>query len=237
MFSNDDVKLERGKPPSTNCRYCTGLRGSARRTGLFLTTPLGVFALAVSMFLAGGYVATEVGVPGTALSETRAALDASAGELDRVKGELAVSEIQMERMRRVHEFSTRHDVPADLATTIFDVALAEGVEPTLAFRLVETESSFRKHAVSEAGAVGYAQIKPTTAAWLQPGITYDQLFETETNLRLGFRYLSFLLDRYDQDQRLALLAYNRGPTRVGSLLAMGRDPANGYAKRILADLP
>lgn len=237
MFSNDDVKLERGKPPSRNCRYCTGVRGTARRTGRFLTSPPGVVALAVSMFVAGGYVSAEVGVPGTALSEARFALDARTAELDRLKGELAVSEIKMERMDQVHDFSSRHDVPADLAATIYDVALGEGVEPSLAFRLVDTESSFRKHAVSEAGAVGYTQIKPATAAWLQPGITYEQLFETETNLRLGFRYFSFLLDQYDQDQRLALLAYNRGPTRVGSLLAMGRDPANGYAKRILADLP
>jgi soluble lytic murein transglycosylase-like protein len=42
-----------------------------------------------------------------------------------------------------------------------------------------------------------------------------------------------MLDEHDQDMRMALLAYNRGPARVGRLVAMGRDPSNGYASRIL----
>ena len=112
-----------------------------------------------------------------------------------------------------------------------------GLDPEIAFRMVEIESSFRRHAVSSAGAVGYTQIKPSTARWLNPNITREKLFDTRTNLRLGFRYLSELLNRYDGDVRLALLAYNRGPTRVGSDLAMGRDPGNGYARSIMAGRP
>lgn len=154
-------------------------------------------------------------------------------EAERLAGELALQRLTMYRLQSVHEFSTLYRIPAGLAASIYDVALGEGLEPEVAFRLVQVESSFRRLAVSEAGAVGYTQIKPSTAFWLDPSLSQEQLFETETNLRLGFRYLSLLIEENDQDMRLALLAYNRGPARVGELIAMGQDPANGYASRIL----
>jgi soluble lytic murein transglycosylase-like protein len=160
-------------------------------------------------------------------------LEAQETEAQRLAGELALERLTSYRLQAVHDYSTKHRIPAGLAASIYDVSLAEGLDPELAFRLVEAESAFRRLAVSSAGAVGYTQIKPSTAYWLDPPITPDQLFETETNLRLGFRYLGMLLEEHGQDTRLALLAYNRGPGRVGELIAMGRDPANGYASRIL----
>lgn len=210
------------------------MRGGVRRLGRRVASPVGTMAVAVMTFLAGAWTAGEIPLPGSELREARSELEQRSDELRSLKGELALREIQRERLQRIQTFSTRHDVPAGLAASVHDVALAEGVRPELAFRLIETESSFRRDAVSEAGAVGYTQVKPSTAVWLQPGLTYEELFETETNLRLGFRYLA-LLDRQYEDERLALLAYNRGPTRVGDLLAMGRDPSNGYASRILAE--
>lgn len=245
MFSNERTlqvdrdgggcRFCRGKPPEASCRNCRGLRGGVRRLGRRLTTPLGTTAVAVATFLAGAWAAGEAPLPGSPLQEARSELEERTEKIDRLEGELALREIQRERLRRIQELSSRHEVPAGLATKIHDIALAEGVRPELAFRLVATESSFRRNAVSEAGAVGYTQIKPSTAAWLEPGLSYEELFETETNLRLGFRYLSYLMEHYGDD-RLALLAYNRGPTRVGAILATGRDPGNGYARKILTQL-
>jgi len=222
-----------GNPPSTNS---TGLRGSARSLGRRLTSPVGTTGLAVLAFVAGSWVGQETGYLGGEMEGLRADLDARTEELREVEGDLSIREIEMDRLERVQGFSSRFDIPADLAASVYDIALAEGLRPELAFRMVETESSFRRHAVSEMGAVGYTQIKPSTAHWLRPGVSYQELFDTETNLRLGFRYFSQLLDRYEGDEKLALLAYNRGPTRVGALLAMGEDPANGYARRILTAL-
>src|SRR3989454_5583892 len=39
-------------------------------------------------------------------------------------------------------YSTHYDIAADLSAAIYDIALAEGVDPALAFRLVKTESNF-----------------------------------------------------------------------------------------------
>jgi soluble lytic murein transglycosylase-like protein len=61
----------------------------------------------------------------------------------------------------------------------------------------------------------------------------SQLFQPETNLRVGFRYLRYLIDKYEGDTELALLAYNRGPGTVDRILDRGGDPDNGYATKVL----
>jgi soluble lytic murein transglycosylase-like protein len=145
----------------------------------------------------------------------------------------ALLEARLETLDEVVAYSARYRIPADLAQAIFDIALAEDLEPELAFRLVQTESSFRRRAVSEAGAIGYTQILPSTARWLEPGVRDRDLFQRDTNLRLGFRYLRMLLEENGGEMRLALLAYNRGPGTVRAIVARGGDPANGYAARIM----
>lgn len=127
----------------------------------------------------------------------------------------------------------RYGIAYDLASDIRHHARAEGIDPDLAFRLVRVESEFKETAVSSAGALGLTQLMPATAASLQPGITREQIFDRDTNLRLGFRYLRALLRAYDGDIDDALHAYNRGPGRVDRIKAQGLDPANGYARKVL----
>src|SRR5207247_1895238 len=86
--------------------------------------------------------------------------------------------------------------------------------------------------VSTVGAVGLTQVLPSTARLYEPGLTTQQLYDRDTNLRIGFRYLRDLLDRYPANMSLALLAYNRGPAKVEQLLGAGRDPANGYEAEV-----
>jgi len=142
---------------------------------------------------------------------------------------------QIEKLTRVQANSSMYGIPADLAERIEDIAMAEGIPPKLAFGLVATESEFNRHAVSPVGAVGYTQLMPSTARFFRPELERDALFDRDTNLRLGFRFLKTLIDKYDGNVKLALLAYNRGPDRVDSLLRNGDDPDNGYARLVLRD--
>jgi soluble lytic murein transglycosylase-like protein len=153
--------------------------------------------------------------------------------LEATRGEHAVARLQLERANAIIDYSTHYNIAADLAAAIYDVALSEGVDPGLAFRLVRTESGFNVNAKSKAGALGFTQVLPSTARLYEPGLTNKQLFDRSTNLRLGFRYLRDLLERYDGNLRLALLAYNRGPGKVQELLDAGRDPQNGYSTAVL----
>jgi len=160
-------------------------------------------------------------------------LRALSQSLEATRGELAVARLQLERANAIIDYSTHYNIAADLAAAIYDVALSEGVDPGLAFRLVKIESGFTLKAKSKAGAIGYTQVLPSTARLYEPGLTTKQLYDRSTNLRLGFRYLRYLLERYDGSLRLALLAYNRGPGRVQELLDAGRDPQNGYSTAVL----
>jgi soluble lytic murein transglycosylase-like protein len=122
-----------------------------------------------------------------------------------------------------------YNVTPQLAGQIAEAAAEYDIAVDVAFGLVRAESSFRNAATSPVGAVGLTQLMPRTAAWMEPGITRAQLRDPETNLRVGFKYLRYLLDKYEGDENLALLAYNRGPGTVDNAIKRGRNPDNGYA--------
>ncbi len=122
-----------------------------------------------------------------------------------------------------------YSVTPQLARQIGEAAEAFAIDPEVAFGLVKAESSFRNAATSSVGAVGLTQLMPRTASWIEPGVTRGQLRDPETNLRVGFKYLRYLMDKYEGNENLALLAYNRGPGTVDKALKRGRNPDNGYA--------
>jgi soluble lytic murein transglycosylase-like protein len=116
-----------------------------------------------------------------------------------------------------------------LAETIYDIAIENDVDPDVAFGLIRAESSFKNSSTSPVGAVGLMQLMPRTAAWLQPGVTTRELRDPQVNVRIGMKYLSQLMNKYNGDTKLALLAYNRGPGTVDRALKSGKNPDNGYA--------
>jgi soluble lytic murein transglycosylase-like protein len=154
-------------------------------------------------------------------------------EVDAARGEASLAKVQLDRANAIIANSTKYQIPADLAADIYDIALSEGIDPALGFQLVKIESDFKSTAKSNMGALGYTQVQLATARFYQPGVTAKQLMERETNLRVGFRFLKDLLNKFDRDTHLALLAYNRGPARVSEILAQGGNPANGYSDAVL----
>jgi soluble lytic murein transglycosylase-like protein len=138
--------------------------------------------------------------------------------------------IERESQRLAAQYVRRgYSVTPELATKIHSAAVKHDIDPEIAFGLVRAESSFRNHATSPVGAVGLTQLMPATARWMQPGVTGEELRNPQTNLEIGFRYLRHLLDKYDGNEDLALLAYNRGPGTVDRALRRGMNPDNGYA--------
>lgn len=154
-------------------------------------------------------------------------------QLESARGELAVARLQVERANAIMDYSRRYQIPADLSAAIYDIALSEGIDPSLGFRLVRVESNFILKARSNKNAIGYTQIRPATARFYSPDINEEKLFDRETNLRLGFRFLKDLMRRYNSNLELALLAYNRGPGTVDQIVANGGDPTNGYEDAVL----
>jgi soluble lytic murein transglycosylase-like protein len=89
-------------------------------------------------------------------------------------------------------------------------AILASVEPNLLRAVIVVESGFNSRAVSKRGAMGLMQLMPATATRFGASNPYDP----RENVRAGARYLKFLIDRFGQDVRLALAAYNAGEEAV-----------------------
>lgn len=84
------------------------------------------------------------------------------------------------------------------------------VDADLIASVIAVESNFEPKAISRRNARGLMQLLPETAVRL--GVR--DVFDPRQNIDAGTRYLSDLLQRYDNNLVLALAAYNAGPEKI-----------------------
>ena len=96
------------------------------------------------------------------------------------------------------------------APLIEQAAQKAGIDPRLLASLAWSESGFDPKARSHAGATGLVQLMPATARGLGVSDTTDPA----QSLRGGATYLKQQLEAFGGDPKLALAAYNAGPTAV-----------------------
>lgn len=97
-----------------------------------------------------------------------------------------------------------------IRTPMERLASRHGVDRLLVKAIIAVESCFDPQAVSRVGARGLMQLMPGTASRL--GV--EDAFDINENLGAGIAFFSRLQDRYGGDLRLALAAYNAGPSAV-----------------------
>ena len=112
---------------------------------------------------------------------------------------------QLERLNSIYNYSRRYKITTEMATSVYDAAVAEKIDPALAFPLVRLESRFNPKAISSVGAVGLTQLMIPTARGYVPGVTREDLYDRDLNLTIGFRHLRGLIKEYRGDVQLALL--------------------------------
>jgi soluble lytic murein transglycosylase-like protein len=123
-----------------------------------------------------------------------AAEEVVAIEPEDVFGKVAAQPVVQPPYRELVEAAAaRYKVDADLITSVIAV-----------------ESNFDPKAVSRKNAHGLMQLLPETAARL--GV--QNIDDPKENIEAGTRYLSELLQMYNNDLVLTLAAYNAGPERV-----------------------
>ena len=150
-----------------------------------------------------------------------------------VANSAGVKGIQLERWHSIYNYSRRHKITTELSAAIYDAAVAERIDPALAFPLVRLESRFNEKAISPVGAVGLTQLMVPTARGYVPGVSREDLYDRDLNLTIGFRHLRGLIKSYKGDVQLALLVYNRGGVAVELDRELGLDPSNGYDRIVL----
>jgi len=110
---------------------------------------------------------------------------------------------------------------------IRELARRYEVEPALVKAVIRAESDFDPRAVSSKGARGLMQLTPRTARW--HGVSNPQ--DPRQNILGGVRFLRALLDRFDNDTKLALAAYNAGG---GAVARFGGLPPYQETRRYVA---
>ena len=136
-------------------------------------------------------------------------------QIPRVKHQLLTN---IERYKPwVDEYSRQFKVPKDLV-----------------FAIIEVESAFNPHAVSKSNALGLMQLKASTAG--RDVYQYvdgrsgqpepEELFDAQTNLRMGIAYMGLLKHDYllgvrnpDIKEMLSISSYNAGISRTLKLFA------------------
>lgn len=89
-------------------------------------------------------------------------------------------------------------------------ARAHGVPVHLAMAIIEIESSFRPKATGKLGEVGLMQLRPRTARGLGYRGSMKALYDPDTNVRVGMKYLAEAHRRGGGKTCGTILKYNAG---------------------------
>lgn len=125
------------------------------------------------------------------------------------------------------------------------------VDKYLIYACIKAESNFNEKAESKKGAKGLMQLMDSTGKEIAKGLNMtidnDDLFEPEINIKLGTKYISKMLQKYE-NTKLALAAYNAGSGNVDSWISSGKIKSDGsdaenipfketnnYVRKILKD--
>jgi hypothetical protein len=112
------------------------------------------------------------------------------------------------------------------------IARDHGIDPKLMDAVIEQESDYNPLATSKVGAQGLMQLMPDTAKSL--GVTNP--YDPAQNMQGGAKYLRQLIDQF-KDVRLALAAYNAGPSRVAKIGGVPDIPeTQNYVNKIASKL-
>ena len=123
------------------------------------------------------------------------------------------------------------------------------VDEELVYAVIKVESNFKPEATSSAGAIGLMQLMEETAverlnvisssekssnennllnaASINEETDNNDLYDPETNIKIGTSYLAYLIELYDGNIVLALTAYNAGLGNVEKWIKDGIIKADG----------
>lgn len=122
----------------------------------------------------------------------------------------------------------------------------------MVYAIIKAESNFDENAKSSSDAIGLMQIMETTAIEtarkMDLEVTEEDLFKPDLNINIGLKYFTYLLNQYDNNYPLAIIAYNAGMGNVdawikdGTIKEDGTDienvpfkETNNYVRKILRD--
>jgi len=144
-------------------------------------------------------------------------------EVNKLQAGISQNDIRRWNIMGVHKWIKETNTKLSIATCysyatiIVDEAERQKVDVALIASIAAQESHYIYDAESWANAVGLMGIMPETGMWIakELGVTYNEkiLKEPEMNIRMGTWFLSYLMRKYDNDEKLVTAHYNGGNTQ------------------------
>lgn len=135
----------------------------------------------------------------------------------------------IESFKLAYKFLEEGKVELDnlLLETLFPIRYQKqieksGIKDKIILSLIRQESGFNRYARSPAGARGLMQLMPATARSFKRNITRRKLYNPNLNIRLGSRYLKYLLKKYKGNLTYVFSAYNAGEGNLKRWIRDGR---------------
>lgn len=126
------------------------------------------------------------------------------------------------------------------------------IDKYMVYAIIKAESNFNENAKSSSDAIGLMQIMEITAIEtarkMDLEVTEEDLFKPDLNINIGLKYFTYLLNHYNNNYPLTIIAYNAGMGNVdawlkdGTIKEDGTDienvpfkETNNYVRKILRD--
>ncbi len=133
---------------------------------------------------------------------------------------------------KVQEIILKSIYPTKYSEYVEKYSQQNGLDKYLVYATIKAESDFNPDVTSASDARGLMQLMEETAVERSNIIennsveAYD-LYDPETNIKLGTSYLSYLLNLYDGNVVLAITAYNAGLGNVEQWIKDGIIKSDG----------
>ncbi len=132
--------------------------------------------------------------------------------------------------------------PAYYSDLIVSESAIYGLDPLLMFALIRQESVFDAQATSWAGAVGLAQVMPSTGDWIAEMMAWsdydqDMLHRPYLNVKFGTWFLARILEQAEGNVMTALAGYNGGPARAQNWQEQSAGDPDLFVEVITRDEP
>ena len=150
---------------------------------------------------------------------------------------------------RIQDVVLRQIYPLQYETYVEKYSEKNNLDKYLVYAVIKVESNFKPEATSSAGAIGLMQLMEETAverlnvisssenssnennllnaASINEETDNNDLYDPETNKKIGTSYLAYLIELYDGNIVLALTAYNAGLGNVEKWIKDGIIKADG----------
>lgn len=154
---------------------------------------------------------------------------------------------------KIQDIILKRIYPVAYSEYVIKYSGENNLDKYMIYSIIKAESNFNPNVKSKSDAIGLMQLLEETANERaniieDHNVTEEDLYNPETNIKLGTSYYAYLLKHYNGNNVLALTAYNAGMGNVdiwiktGIIKSDGSDienipykETNNYVRKILRD--